>query len=344
MDKQKDAATSVAPIDQPSPPFPNPPTNKKKTKVTVAKRTPDPSGVFLIGARGPGWTASHHTGTRDSAVSLSTAAAGGALTLRQAIPGGRWFLVPTPAARWVRRFAHGDGEGADVVSLEVDALTRTAAASQTWWVVFFFSFFFVPPRARHACPSSPPRPRRPQGPSALCRPAGRQGRKRTLCLERQRTLLSLTHTHTPPTTHTHTHKKTSRYSGDGLKAGLGVAASSKGGRAYTLAARQKVRAGPGGVLHSVGGAYNSATGPELTAKLRPGKGILARVVAWPRQGVAALSAAASPAWLGHTGGAGGGSRRGTITLDARLPYGSDGSGKGGKPAKPDAVVGLKWKF
>jgi hypothetical protein len=199
--------------------------------------------------------------------------AGGGLTLRQAVPGGRWFLVPTPAARWVRRFAHGGGGGggggeggggADVVSLEVDALTRSAAASQTY------------------------------------------------------------------------------YSGDGFKAGLGLAASAKGGKAVTLAARQKVRAGRNAVLHSVGASYNSRTGPQVTAKLRPGKGILARAVVWPRDRVAAVSAAASPAWLGRTGGEEGGSRRGTITLDARLPYG-EGGGKG-KAARPDAVLGLKWKF
>ena len=233
--------------------------------------------MLFLTARGPGWAASHHTGSKDTALSLTRRCAGGALTLRQAVPGGRWFLVPTPAARWVRRVDHGrgagagagEGAGADVIALEADALTRTAGASQTF------------------------------------------------------------------------------YSGDGFKAGLGVSASAGGGKAFSLCARQKLRgAGP---LHSIGGAYHSVAGPEVTAKVRPGKGVCGRLVFWPRTGVAALSAYASPAWLTQAVGGGGGgaakegARKGTITLDARVPV-VDRAGGGKAFSKPAGLLGLKWKF
>jgi len=187
--------------------------------------------------------------------------------VRQAIPAGRWFLVPNQAARWVRRVGHGEGGGADVVSLELDALARRAGASQTF------------------------------------------------------------------------------YSGGGLKAGLGVSASSGGGRAYSLCARQKLKRGAAGPLHSIGGAYSSVAGPELTAKFRPGKGVFGRLVFWPHTGVAALSAYASPAWLTRAAGGSEGARKATLTLDARASVVERaGGGKAVKSELGGTRLGLSWRF
>ena len=206
-------------------------------------------------------------------MSLTKSVAGGALTLRQSLPGGKLFLFPSPAATWVRRLAHtkagpDDLGGADVIALEADALKRTVGASQTW------------------------------------------------------------------------------YSGNGLKAGFGLSASTASGdKTITLAARQKLKgAGP---LHSVGGVYSSASGPELNAKVRPGKGVFGRVTFWPRTGVAAVSAFASPAWLTRAAGGGGGAegaRKGTLTLDARVPVTGGSGGDGGKLRGVDGLLGLKWRF
>lgn len=255
---------------RPRPPAPPSSSHPLPSQLTLTKRTPDPSGTVLLTARGPGWAASHHTGTKDSAVSLTKGVAGGALTLRQSLPGGKLFLFPSPAATWVKRVQHGSGDGlggADVIALEADALRRTVGASQTW------------------------------------------------------------------------------YSGKGLKAGLGLLASTASGdKTITLAARQKLKgAGP---LHSVGGVYSSASGPELNAKVRPGKGVFGRVAFWPRTGVAAVSAFASPAWLTRAVGGEGaeGARKGTLTLDARVPVTGGTGGDGGKVKGVDGLLGLKWRF
>ena len=242
------------------------------SQITLTKRTPDPPGTVLLTARGAGWAATHHTGTKDTAVSLSRGVAGGALTVRQSLPGGKLFLFPSPAARWVRRFDHGKEEGlggSDVIALEADALSRTVGASQTW------------------------------------------------------------------------------YGGGGLKAGLGMSqCTATGARALSIAARQRLPAGVAGPIHSVGGVYSSDTGPELHAKVRPGRGVFGRVAFAPRTGVAAVSAFASPTWLGRVvgGGGGEGARKGTITLDARLPVTGGSGGEGGKLRGPDGLLGLKWRF
>jgi len=132
------------------------------TKVSIAQRAP--SRAFTLGARGAGWLVAHDTGSKvgvegvvggragrggrqaragppprppplsqlpnqDSAFTFSGPAAGGTLDVVQAVPGGRWFLVPSPRLRFTRRFAAGDGSGgADVVSAEIDNLTRR----RTW--------------------------------------------------------------------------------------------------------------------------------------------------------------------------------------------------------------------
>ena len=52
--------------------------------------------------------------SQDSLFTLSKPVAGGELDVVQAVPGGRWFLVPSPLLRYTRRFSGGgDGDGGD---------------------------------------------------------------------------------------------------------------------------------------------------------------------------------------------------------------------------------------
>ena len=48
---------------------------------------------------------------QDSLFTLSKPVAGGELDVVQAVPGGRWFLVPSPLLRYTRRFTGGGGDG-----------------------------------------------------------------------------------------------------------------------------------------------------------------------------------------------------------------------------------------
>lgn len=143
--------------------------------------------------KGPNWSAGHDTGTKvrkkrvfsfffapafffthqrfnnkknppskpffqDSLFTLSRPIAGGDLDVVQAVPGGRWFLVPSPLLRFTRKFVGGDdggdggddgdgkggrgssvagfsgltgSRGTDVLVAEFDNLTRRSAISQT---------------------------------------------------------------------------------------------------------------------------------------------------------------------------------------------------------------------
>lgn len=117
---------------------PTPHTLLPTTKAVIAQRTP--SKAFTIAAKGPGWTATHDTASQDWLISASRAVAGGIVDVVQAVPGARWFLVPTPLLRYTRSFDRGD-----VLSAEFDNQTRRSECGLFWGGgVFFFLSFRAP--------------------------------------------------------------------------------------------------------------------------------------------------------------------------------------------------------
>ena len=101
------------------------PLHPPNPQAVIAQRTP--SKAFTIATKGPGWTATHDTASQDWLFSVSRAVAGGVVDVVQAVPGARWFLVPTPLLRYTRSFDRGD-----VLSAEFDNQTRR---SEWFWGV-----------------------------------------------------------------------------------------------------------------------------------------------------------------------------------------------------------------
>ena len=280
---------------------------------------------------------------QDSLFTLSKPVAGGELDVVQAVPGGRWFLVPSPLLRYTRRFTGGGGDGegeggesssgggggkgngsvggfngltgsrgTDVLTAEFDNLTRRSAISQTSYLGDGF-------KAGAAVDSLNVRRTRffflpefffplPFSPSFSHSPF----------LFFPFPLSSFCQKNT--TTTKQQQQKPPRKTNDETQ-GL------------TLLARQKLRKQ---FLHSVAAQYNSRGGPLLTAKARPAPWASVVATALPRRRLATASAAVSPAWLGGEG------RRATLTLDVAAPYGDPRGG--GKRVPGLAAAGIKWSF
>lgn len=75
-------------------------------QAVIAQR--NPAKAFTISAKGPGWTATHDTASKNWLFSASRAVAGGMVDVIQSVPGARWFLVPTPLLRYTKSFDRGD--------------------------------------------------------------------------------------------------------------------------------------------------------------------------------------------------------------------------------------------
>lgn len=75
-------------------------------QAVIAQR--NPAKAFTISAKGPGWTATHDTASKNWLFSASRAVAGGVVDVVQSVPGARWFLVPTPLLRYTKSFDRGD--------------------------------------------------------------------------------------------------------------------------------------------------------------------------------------------------------------------------------------------
>ena len=254
---------------------------------------------------------------QDSLFKLSKPVAGGELGIVQAVPGGRWFLVPSPLLRFKRRFAAaGSGEGGesgsegggkgvggvggfngltgsrgtDVLIAEFDNLTRRSAISQTSYLGDGFKAG-VAVDSLHVsltffCPRQP----------------------FFFFFPSHFSRLSLS---------SFSSKKKNKKTKQGL----------------TLLARQKLRKQ---FLHSLAAQYNSNGGTLLVAKARPAAWASVVATALPRRRVATASAAVSPSWLGGEG------RKATLTLDVTAPYGDPRGG--GKRSPGLAAAGVKWSF
>ncbi|KAK9841989.1 hypothetical protein WJX81_002888 [Elliptochloris bilobata] len=111
--------------------------NRHTANLTLAKGLQlsvtqiSPASTLGVKLSGKGFLLGHDSPSLDTFASFQRPLLGGKLEVTQAVPGGRWFLVPTPTFKFSRSFS--TPHALDRLSCKWDTLLRRGQLSQTMY-------------------------------------------------------------------------------------------------------------------------------------------------------------------------------------------------------------------